>query len=518
MITVAISLVFLMGMAAIAVDLGLGFNERRQDQTAADLSVMAGAVDSVLGGSQESIVTTILDIAQANLDTVYTPGEWQTLWQDCKDPDRVDFDVGIGPLVTFQPMQEPIAWGGGELECISSVSSYLRVRIPDQLQGAAFARVIGFYDLTTFAAAVALIEPGATFGTIKPFGIPGGTPNGEICLKSSGSGPAIEPCQGPSGGGFGEIDSEFFGDFFGSPDCGLPGATELAQNIALGIDHAVSTWANPGGVALGSVHPGDVIVGAYDEIGFDACRIMGGVLQPEFSGHVTPPNTMRVATGFSPASVEAGLVSNQTFVGADSVVYPSLLQQGGNPTRDIVKKRVGGIEVIYQLDNKGLWDYLNNKNMVSGLPECNGNAYKPVALTIEEKVVKMNICLAGYNGAGTVTDLFKPEIADSPRLIWAPEYWHAPSTSGKSWQPIQGFRLVFVAGTFFNCTAIDCGVVFYPDLSGPNPEMCDQSGPICQELSLSQLSAFLLPFEALPGDSIPPFPGAESPFVTSLFK
>ena len=284
LITVAITLVLLMGMAAIAIDLGLGFNERRQDQTSADLSVMAGATDSVLGEDQESIVTTILDIARANLDTTYTDEEWRLSWQNCTDPERIGFDVGIGVPVSFQAMDEPAAWGSGNLECVSQVSSYLRVRVPDQFTDTGFARVIGFNTLTTFADAVSRIETGGAVGAILPFGIPGGTLNGEICAKSSGSGPAIDPCQGPSAGGFGEIDSEFFGDFFGSPDCGLPGAPELRQNVALGIDHAVLAWPEVEALAqlvdIGDLHPGDFNPGgvaSYNNVGFDACDINGHI-------------------------------------------------------------------------------------------------------------------------------------------------------------------------------------------------------------------------------------------------
>ncbi len=514
-ITVAIAMVLLMGMAAIAIDLGLGFNERRQDQTAADLAVMAGATDLVLpGGNQLSIVDAILDIALLNLDTTYDPGEWQAIWESCTDPERIGFDVGIGTPVNFQEMAGP--WGS-DLECISQVSSYLRVRIPDQITDTGFARIIGFNELTTHAAAVARIETGGAVGAILPFGIPGGTLNGEICAKSSGSGPAIEPCQGPSAGGFGEIDSEFFGDFFGSPDCGLPGATELAQNVALGIDHAVSEWPSsdadvgPPPVTLGLAHPGDNTVRDYQNIGYDACKISGGALEPEFTGHVTPPNTMRVGVGYSPKPIEDGLVSNQMFL-----TQPSRLQQGSNPPRNIVDKNT-----TYSLDNKGLWDYLNPVNSIP-LPfpllgdECDGNTYAGLP-SIDEKVAKMHDCLAGYDAAGVTTDLFVASIDQSPRLVWAPEYWHAASASGKSWQPINGFRLIFIAGVYFNCSAVSCGVIFYPDLSSPS-DLCDPDCSKPKALTLHQLTAFLLPFETLPGDSIPPFPGAESPLTATLFK
>lgn len=516
LITVAITMVLLMGMAAIAIDLGLGFNERRQDQTAADVAVMAGATESVLGSDQQTIVSETLQFARLNLDTSFGDAEWEAIWEECEDPDKDSFDVGTGTPVEFQPMSNLTAWaadGPAELDCISQVSSYFRVRVPDQLVNTSFAQVLGFSDLTTSAAAVARIEPGGSSGAVYPFGIPGNTGTGEICLKSSGSGTAFPPCQGSSSGGFGEIDSEFFGDLFGTPDCGLPGATELAQNVALGMDHAVSVWpetdAADESVTVGSPHPGDNVVRNYQNIGYDACRIVDGNVEPEFAGHVTPPNTMRVATGFSPDPIEEGLVSNSTFLGE-----PSKLQQGSNPTRDIVKRRTGATEEIYKLDNVGLWDYLNDMNAVPTVPECDGETYG--GLPIEDKVDRMHTCLANYPSTET-TDLFVDDIEDSPRLVWAPEYWHAAATSGKSWQPIKGFRLVFIGGTYFNCSGSSCGVVFYPDLEGVG-EMCDPGASGCKALGLDQLSGFLLPFEAIPDDSIPPFPGAETAFTATLFK
>jgi hypothetical protein len=357
---------------------------------------------------------------------------------------------------------------------------------------------------------VAKIDTLEIAGSVVPFGIAGGTGNGEICLKSSGSGTAFPPCQGPSAGGFGEINSELFGDFYGSPSCSNPGDSELAQNVALGIDHALAIWpdtdAADEGVTVGSAHPGDFGAGGvsnYQNIGFDACKIEGGAVVPEFDGHITPPNTMRVATGFSPQPIEDGLISNMTFLGGES----SRLQQGTNPTRNIRDRNI-----TYQLDNKGLWDYLNATNSVPGLTECDGNTYS--GLTIDEKIDRMNTCLAGYSGT---TDLFTSDLDESPRLVWAPEYWHAASSSGLSWQPINQFRLVFIAGSYFNCSGVSCDFYFYPDLDSTTP-MCATPPSGCKSIGLDQLSAYLLPTEAVPEDATPPLPGGESGFTPTLLK
>lgn len=510
-IFIAFSMVMIIGFAAIAVDLGIGFNDRRVNQTSADTGVMSGAVEFVLGSDNDTVVSEVLNLIRVNLRISYDEADWRAMWRGCTDPGQDNFDVGGGVFVDFDGMTEPAVWGATQaLPCISTGSSYFRVRIPDQIVDTGFARVIGFNTLTTNAAAVALLEPGEDFGGVIPFGIPGNTAAGEICLKTSGSGTAFPPCQGPNGGGFGEIDAEFFGDFFGSsPFCGLPGATELAQNIALGLDHYITVWSEEDaayeGVEEGWPHPGGPTIIGYQNVSYDQCRMVGGTLVHEQAGQTFPVNTMRAGVGFNPAPVESGLISNDTFQSKKS-----RLQQGGDPKkRDIVKVRNGGGETLYPLDNKGLWEYL-----LGGSGTCDGGSYG--GLTTDEKVERIHLCLSKYVPAMGV--IFDAAIADSPRFAWAPEYWHAASTSGTSWQPVRGYRMVFIAGVFFNCTAMSCNAVFYPD-SAESSEVCDPSGPnFCQQLGLDQLSAWLLPTDAVPPDIVAGFPGAETPFITSLFK
>lgn len=514
-ILIAFTLLFLMGMAAIAIDVGAAYNERRQDQTAADLSVMAGALEIVEGSTQQQIVDEVLSYARANLDTVYTDDEWRIAWQACTDPERLGFDVGTGIPVDFQPMQEPTAWGSGTLDCISSVSSYFRVRIPDQFIDTAFAKVLGIDQLNTDAAAVAKIEGNSVNAAVLPFGIPGGTPDGEVCLRSSPSGHAIPPCQGPVGGAFGTINSEFFGVFFPPPNCGLPGHSELEQNIAIGIDHAISEWPDADaafeGVTDGSAHPGDNTVRNYRNIGYDRCAIVGGSVVPEDAGHVAPPNAMREDTGFSPAAMQDGLVQH-----GDMRYYGenSRLQQGSNSRRNIFDD-----DVALPLDNKGLWDYLNPTNSFPGdvNDACDGSTYVP-ALTIDSKVQLMHECLSLYQSSGLTTDIFTADIDESPRFVWSPKYWHASAGTGTSWQPVQEFKLIFIAGTYFECSGSGptCDIVFYPDLDSTS-DMCDSKG-CSKKISIEQVTGFMLTTEAIPEAAIPPYPGAPTNFAPTLFK
>src|SRR5690606_24332883 len=122
----------------------------------------------------------------------------------------------------FRSLPKPSTWGGGTLDCVSSASSYLRVRLPNQEVATAFARIWGVDSLETNAAAIAQIEPAEGLGPLLPFGIPADTDNGEYCMSSTSTGTTLDPCSGSSAGAFGEIRSELFGDFFGAPHCSNP--------------------------------------------------------------------------------------------------------------------------------------------------------------------------------------------------------------------------------------------------------------------------------------------------------
>lgn len=508
----AFSMVLIMGIAALVIDAtGAGFNERRQTQTAADTSVMSGSLGFILAESDVQKVSRALEIARSNLDTSYSDTDWQDAWEACTDPNIGAVDVGLANPIAFNPMPNPFpAASTPTLQCVSQSSSFMRVVIPDQFVDTSFGRVIGFDTLTTSAEAVARIEPREGHDGLLPFGIPGGASAGELCLSTSPSGTAEPPCQGPSAGGFGTINSEFFGDFFGTTTCANPGAVELEQNIALGIDHFVDVWPNTLGIAEGSPHPGDVAVSGYPDVSYDQCRLVGGTKVPQQSGQEFPPNTHRVDTGFPSGPVEDGLISDNTYLGD-----PSRLQNTGNPIHEVVKRRQGANNIVYDLDDRGPWEYLVGSLSI----ECTKSTYDSLTTT-EEKIETFHNCLAGYGNA--TEDIFDPSILESPRFAWAPQYWHEASTSGTSWQPVKSYRMVFLGGLWFNCDAGSCGALFYPDETDEtgNDEICDASGPSnCSTLSLDQLSGWLLPDEAVPASVSGAFPGGSpSPFEATLYR
>jgi hypothetical protein len=280
------TMMLLLGMAAIAIDLGAGFNERRVTQTAADVAVMAGAVEAAYFPASGADISTAA-IAVARLNTRAMIGdpsdpldpEWIEMWRSCVDPGR---DAG------FFPLPEPSGWGAvttptpssGTLDCLSRSASLLRLRMPDQTVDTSFGRVLGVSTIQTAAVAVARLAPEVTTAPIIPYGISGAADSGENCIGTGPPGTAYEPCEGPSAGTFGTLLSEFFGEFYGTADCGNPGAEEIATQSAIGLDHFVSPWPNDGTVTMGSPHPGDTAVLALPLTNRDACNEVDGIAIP----------------------------------------------------------------------------------------------------------------------------------------------------------------------------------------------------------------------------------------------
>jgi hypothetical protein len=140
-------------------------------------------------------------------------------------------------------------------------------------------------------------------------------------------------------------------------------------------------------------------------------------------------------------------------------------------------------------------------------------------MTEVQKAARFNTCLADYVSSGSTAVLFNEMVAESPRFAWAPQYWYDLPTTGLSWEPIMDFRMVFIAGIYFNCNSTSCGIVFYPDKDFTT-ELCDPGGPGgCSQFSnISQFSAWVLPDGMIPDSVKNSFPGGTTPFSPELFR
>ena len=72
---IAAGMVLFLGMTAMAIDLGLAFNERRQDQSSVDSGVMAGALGAINGSN--ALRDDALDYVRQNLPTTFSDADWQ---------------------------------------------------------------------------------------------------------------------------------------------------------------------------------------------------------------------------------------------------------------------------------------------------------------------------------------------------------------------------------------------------------------------------------------------------------
>lgn len=546
-IIVAASLILLIGMAAIAVDLGAGFNERRQDQTAADLGALAGALEYV-SVNQTTTLQQVLGTVRVNLLAEYgnsadpNDGAWIDLWRGCSDTPPTGFNPW--PLSTTMQTSGWTGFTGNAMSCISASKDTIRVRVPDQLTETAFGGAIGTDQLTTNAVAHASIRF-VVGGGARPFGVVNGASTGSICLTTrSGS---VPPCDGPDSGNFGTLNSQQWGDgeVGTTTNCGTPGNPELATNIALGSDHLIGLAAP--WYALGS--PPDFKAGdsfPADQVRLDDCTVVSGeAVHSDNTPAIGPSTALRADTGFNQfQATKAGLISGQTGDFGNVIGTPTpLLQQtsgmGSKGTRVMYEQLPGNIDTYYTLDNTPLYAHLKD---VGDLPApaqiaCNkttiaASANVPAAMTNCLTVFE-NGKKVGLIGSGEY--IFEDTIASNPRFIFVPQFHSTTWGSGNHWQPIVRFRMAYIDTLWFNCngsfnstkndTPCDDGVragksvKWEPNLSLVT-QICSGNGACKAQLRLDQFTAYLLPIQAAVSEDVMAlFPGAlRGPFDTQLTR
>ena len=182
---IAFCLVLLLGMAAFAIDLGFGFNERRDDVTAADMGVMAGAVSSLSSNAQ--VRDQILSFARQNLPTAYSNAQWQTAWEGLHRPgiDHIEHQRSFH----FIPVAPPAGWTVGSPWCISiDPAGFVRVRLPNQVINTVFGRAIGTNQFAANADAIARWNSRGG-GGILPFALVSTAGDGtHVCLRDASGG------------------------------------------------------------------------------------------------------------------------------------------------------------------------------------------------------------------------------------------------------------------------------------------------------------------------------------------
>ncbi|HZD23640.1 MAG TPA: Tad domain-containing protein, partial [Acidimicrobiia bacterium] len=222
---IAGSMVLIMGIAAVVIDGGLGFSERRQAQSAVDFAALA-ALQAAEGPTNVAI-----ELGAAEAEAVVAenlPGR-SLDWVACQDPEPLEL-VAANQCVSF-----------------TENLGRSRVYLPDDLRDTTFGNVIGFGSITVKAVAEAEAVPGGNH--VDPF-TPVATANGESCLYSNQAPQTVPPCNGPSSGFFGYLDLALYG----SSEQGTPSTCQMGTpqqrfpiNVTKSADHDI--------VAYDSEHP-----------------------------------------------------------------------------------------------------------------------------------------------------------------------------------------------------------------------------------------------------------------------
>lgn len=390
-VLIAGSMLLLMGMLAIAVDLGFGFNERRADQTSADASA--------LGGSLEMVITNQSNPVQAAVDEVYARVEAnldrtipQADWAGCTDPDALAFASDNPAFNVSNPSP-----------CISFSTDYntFRVRLPDQETETTFGRVIGFDSLTTTAAAEARRNTGWGGGGDFPAAVFSNDHAGDtICIKTGASG--TEDCDGSATGSFGFFRPYFYSAVEGDLSTMCTTGEQpfsIPRAMADGIDHEFSRW--------------DPVI-RNDRINGQWC-MTSGVPGPPF------PNTVRPTSGYSNQDITNGLVLG----GSWPTAYAGRLDRG--PYQDAATILFGKT-----IDNRPLWDFIDDSVVYTGLAaRCeDAKAWDPYLILADRStaIADTKACITGALATIPIPRIFTSNILQSQRLGHSPKF-HEPNAS-----------------------------------------------------------------------------------------
>lgn len=412
-LVVALCMVVLLGFAALAVDAtGLGFNERRQDQSAADVGALAAvqfAVTTNLGngcsGTNSQIArcngaNEAIEVANATLDDP-SLADWTDATK-CATPPAGYTATAVSPCVAFNSNLDR-AW----------------VRIPTITNDTTIARTIGIDSISTSADAIAGTEYDPP-GGVLPFLLPGNAAGADYnCLKAFAN-PNFGACEDlPVVGNFGSADIFLYGNSFleYTPKCSGDTNGRLIANIARGADHPLAEYVASG-----------------PEIReWENCPIAGA-----------QPNTLNAQPGVG-SGLELGLAYGGTLYAASP--YPGAIQD--TTASGFTARSAGGPKGAVQLDHTPLWTFLKTG---LGAPCVKAQVDTPA---------EMEDCIEDAKTNGI--EIFEDSLADAKRFGWVPELLEADFTGNP--YHIVDFRPVYLDTTYYSCNATLCEIMHTPGVS-----------------------------------------------------
>jgi len=418
-VIVALFMIMLLAFAALTVDLGRAWAERRQDQTAADAAVMAGAIEYVRSNPTDAdVVALVQDYVERN--TGYPAGH--AGWNGCPEPTD-----GFAPLAGNNCVSLKLAG-------TTSNASLLKVRLPDQQIETSFAKLIGIDTIAVNASAVAEIVQNPGLQGALPFVLPL-DPGTEYCLGTPPPGQARDVCNGPASGFFGTVDSPYHGtddDPWGTTlTCTGDVNGRIRGNTALGIDHFLRIAPD----------------GEPASAGADTCDALGG------PGDAYTPHAILADPG-GLTQVSEGFIGDGPY---GTLGQPGLLRQGGATIADWRPVPEGNSNI--SLDNVGLWEHLISPAELSD--SCHSSNFDDEVGT--ELTINMVECLETGDVKFSSSILTSPRFAIVPQIALAQDDLAAigPSTPIN----IVKFVPIFLQSTWYNCNANDC--MLFPAADDP---------------------------------------------------
>jgi len=506
-VLVAASLVMLMGFAALAVDSGVGFNDRRQQASAADVGALAA-----LQFAKTTLATTHPDcIGLTGKDKSACRGAEEAIAViDGTLPGRYD-DAAWGACVDANPPVEYTTAGGGIVSAISPCISFTnslqrsRVVLPGTDVETAFGKAIGFDTIRVSAFAEAGLEMNIV-GGVLPFAV-GPTSGGanQACFAAGDNAVInIDPCSDGVEGNYGKLDITLYGneDYATPTICTGSNAQRMSTNLVTGTDHPMKPNPPPG-------KPLDPVVN--DVANCNA--ISNEVNQVE----VLPGNAQgAIATGLwgsiSNPSLEGRLRCKDGDAGEGYPLGTLVSPVGTWPCVNVVNNHPEA------LDHTPLWHYID--------PSFNSG---PCQYGSISNRTEMESCLAWYKGPGNKPTLFTEAIATSPRFAGVPRLDQDPGSGNSIKYTIKEFLPVYVETLYLGCTANTCSVVHSPgeNSAASPPPACPT--PLTAPMSscgwtgngqklVEAITGFILTLDMLPDSIAESFPFQPGTVVYNLYR
>jgi len=508
-VLVAVSLLVLIGFAAIAVDSGIAYADRRQQQSAADVGALAALQfaktsppathpDCASLSNDKDIAACrgaeeALAVIEGTLPGRYSDADWDACTDPSLDPADYSQVSFISPCINF-----------------TSTLQRARVVLPGTDVATTFARVIGFDSIRVGAFAEAGLEMDIV-GGVMPFALgPSGLSSSQACFMAQSTGNLnIDPCTGPTQGNFGKLDLRTYGnENYGTPKaCSGQQAARMAINIVTGSDHPmVRLPRNPEPNGSPVIPPPDTVNDNTN------CDII-----------TNPVNQIETWPGNA-----AGALADGFFNGIPTPALEGRLMckdgTEGYPLADYVSTDCVNVNTNHpgDMDHTPLWEYIRPG---ATSESESGGACAPGGVKNRAEMVA---CLDGWKSyAGPHTkSLFTSALATSPRFGGVPLLESDPGT-GTGTYYLTDFLPVYIETIYLSCTANRCETVHSPgEISSACPTPLTPAVSSCGWPSsnagaadaVKAVTAFILTMDMLPADIADNFPYQDGTIVYNLSR